>query len=420
MMRPRMRARQLGRTGTRLGVALAACLAALVVSAPTTVASVPAVVGFNDHAYDNSGSEDLPQSLWLAHMAGANTIRIDIGWNSFEPQPGTYYPPHVAALDAIINGAVNDGMKTLLMVNGTPCWASTDPLNIGGNCSLDPSSAPYWNYPPRNPSDYGNFVGWLTSRYGSELAGVEVWNEPNAPGDENFISSNPAADYAALVVAAHSHRTNGVPIVAGALWNGSRDTGGTGDLAFMDQLFAQPGFGASLDVFSTHSYGSGPAAIAAAVQARRDRLTADGSHAPIWVDEFGWSTCVFGDCVDQTLQGALLAGTFGALTQPSLGVTGAIAYDLRDDGISPVDQEQNWGVVTNNYLQKSGFSAVSTCLHGGSCGSTTVTAASSSTMTAGSGLSLGALRLSLGSRLHGSRAARRRAHKRRSRHLRRH
>jgi hypothetical protein len=217
----------------------------------------------------------------------------------------------------------------------------------------------YWTYPPSDPSTYGRFVAWLTSRYGSRLAGVEVWNEPNKPDGSNFVSLNPVSDYAALVESAHAHRTNNVPIVAGALADP--------DLDFMRQLLARSAFRPSFDVWSLHTYAVDTAHVVARVQARRDVLTSYGVRAPIWVDEFGWTTCA-GCNVSEAMQGTLLASTFQALASPSLGVTGAMSYDFRDDGPDITQQGQNYGIYTRSYLPKGSYSAVQHCLTGGTCG----------------------------------------------------
>ena len=44
-----------------------------------------------------------------------------------------------------------------------------------------------------------------------------------------------------------------------------------------------------------------------------------------------------------------------------------MSYELRDEGVNPTVDEQNYGIVTNNYVEKPAYSAVRTCLTGGTC-----------------------------------------------------
>jgi polysaccharide biosynthesis protein PslG len=336
----------------RAGLLLTA-VAVTLAAAASAGASVPPLHGFNNHAFVDPSS-NVSTELQLEQQAGANVQRVNVPWLAIETARGVYNSAAVARLDQVVNSATSAGIRTELMVNGTPCWASSA-VRIGATCL----SADFWDYPPANPATYGAFVAWITARYGSQLAGVEVWNEPNAPGGSNFVSLFPARDYAALVEAAHAARTNGVPIVAGALTEQT-------DLAFMDQLFLQPGFRSSFDVWAVHAYDTDASHVAFAVRLRRDRLSSFGVSAPIWVDEFGWSSCSICN-ISEAQQGSLLATTFQALTQPALGVAGAMSYDLRDDGTDPTQTGFNFGVVTRSYTQKASYSAVRTCLLGGAC-----------------------------------------------------
>lgn len=354
------RASSANRRCTKLaGFAATALALGTLLGSSAAQGAVPQLHGFNNHTFvdatttpDPTSSIDLTQRL--EQQAGANVQRVDVSWLAIQPSSGVYDAHAVSVLDQVVGGAAADGMQTLVMLASTPCWASRS-LKLGDTC-LAPR---YWTYPPSDPSTYGRFVAWLTNRYGSRLAGVEVWNEPNKPDGSNFTSLNPAADYAALVESAHAHRTNGVPIVAGALADP--------DLDFMRQLLAQSAFRSSFDVWSLHTYAAQTTGVVARVQARRDVLTGYGVHAPIWVDEFGWSTCA-GCNVSEAAQGTLLAGTFQALTQGSLGVTGAMSYDFRDDGPDPSQTGQNYGLYTTAYQAKGSYPAVQLCLTGGACG----------------------------------------------------
>ena len=77
-------------------------------------------------------------------------------------------------------------------------------------------------YPPRDPRDFADIARWVTSRYGANLAALELWNEPNQPLARAQFLNGPdrEAAYAEMVRAAYPAAKAGdprVPVLAGAL-----------------------------------------------------------------------------------------------------------------------------------------------------------------------------------------------------------
>ncbi len=153
----------------------------------------------------------------------------------------------MAKLDGFMAGAQARGLKVVMTVLETPCWASSAPETLKQRCT-----GAWWErgvaqYPPSDYRNYGDVARWLTVRYGSSLAAFEVWNEPNL-GSRFWISAEPARDYARLLKAAYIEVRNGrsgVPVLGGALAAADRE--------FLDALYAH-GIRGYYDGISVHPY----------------------------------------------------------------------------------------------------------------------------------------------------------------------
>jgi hypothetical protein len=80
-----------------------------------------------------------------------------------EPAPGEWHWDHA---DAVVDDVTCQGLNIVARLDGPPDWA-TQPS------SSDPAA------PPVNLDAWGEFCGTLAARYKGEIAGYQVWNEPN-------------------------------------------------------------------------------------------------------------------------------------------------------------------------------------------------------------------------------------------------
>ena len=224
-------------------------------------------------------------------------------------------------------------------------------------------------YPPSAARDYGDIARFVASRYGSRLAGLEVWNEPNHPG---FLSgSDPATTYVKIVKAANA-AVNAVnprlPVVAGGLSGADR--------SFLEALYRR-GMRGHYDVLSIHPYNGAHAPetkmkypsweFLGGIKHIRAAQNAVGDKAPLWLSEFGWNTSSLRNAapwengVDEQTQADHLAGAFRLLADPAQGlgyVKGAIVYELRNLGTSRLIQNDNYGLVRHDFTRKPAFASV--------------------------------------------------------------
>jgi polysaccharide biosynthesis protein PslG len=287
-----------------------------------------------------------------AHALHATVVRVEIPWAVFEPlEPGHIEAGPLAATDRLVGDAAADGIRVILLVDDTPCWASSAPSSLLGSCN--PSSGGQANsWPPSDPADYAAFVAYLAERYGTKLAAIEVWNEPDQANEDYFAGPDKPERYAALLRAAYpaiKAANPNVPVLAGAL------VGSNG--AFLRELYAA-GIKGYYDGLAVHYY----TLTLASLRSIREVQLANGDTKPLWLDEFGWSSCWPREsleqeqaCVTARTQATNLTNTFRTLARSSY-VAAAVVYKLQD---SP---SEYFGLISASGARKPAFAAVARAL----------------------------------------------------------
>lgn len=342
---------------------LLACLLVAGFLIPTPAEAGPRYRGVQLHSLWESGSDsDMARELDLAAQAGANVVRVDVGWSSLETGgKGQYSQWYVEKLDRFVAGADARGMKVIATLWGSPCWATSAPVSMTQGCQGDWWTRGVTMYPPRDPADYADAARFVTHRYGTKLAALEVWNEPNLDEDRFWIGVAEPLQYAALLKATYPAAKAGnpeVPVLAGALaWTNP---------AFVTGMYAAGAKG-SYDGLSMHPY-QGPYSVINGWDGMawiRGLRAAAGDSTPIWVTEFGWSTCNSGhrNCVSEEQQAEYLAQGFAELDKMP-DVEAAVAYNLRAKGTDPGSFEDNFGLVARDFTPKAAYGALTRALGG--------------------------------------------------------
>jgi polysaccharide biosynthesis protein PslG len=218
-----------------------------------------------------------PAELVQAQMLGADEVEVFAQWSAIEAAgPGIYDQEALDELDEVVDGAATLGLKVTLRVRGTPCWTSTEPPEARAK---RPDLCPA--YPPVNPASYGNFVAFLANRYAGKLAAIEVWAEEDHADGQHFAGPDAPGHYAALLQAAYTavqRSTAPVPVLIGAL------VGAEGH--FLKALYKDgiKGYysGIAVDFYDL---------VLASLRAIHQVQIANGDHTPLWLEEFGWTTC---------------------------------------------------------------------------------------------------------------------------------
>jgi hypothetical protein len=292
------------------------------------------------------------RAIALAAQLHAKVVRTELPWAVFEPTAaGQIAPQALAFTDRLLADAAAAGMKVIAEVDTTPCWASSAPPALLGKCSTtELTHASDW--PPTDPSAYASFVAYLAQRYGSELAAIEVWNEPDQANELYFAGPEKAVRYAAILRAAYTaikQANPSVPVLAGAL------VGSNG--AFLRALYAA-GIKGYYDGLAVHYYNL----TLGSVRSIREVQLANGDTKPLWLDEFGWTSCWPQQsiqeeqaCVTPQVQAANIKNVFRSLAHTSY-VAAAVMFKLQDS------RGEEFGVLSLSGAHKLSFAALASVL----------------------------------------------------------
>jgi hypothetical protein len=301
--------------------------------------------------YDSVPSE-ADRSIAVAKQLKAKVVRVEIPWAALEPREGNGVDPSALSYtDRLMADANAAHIKVIMTVERTPCWASSAPAATLRKCRPgQPSQASAW--PPRSSSSYAAIVAYLAARYGTKLAAIEVWSEPDQTNEAYFAGPDKPGHYAALLKAAYpaiKQANPNVTVLGGSL------TGSNG--LFLKALYAD-GIKGFYDGLSVHYYNL----TLASVRSIHEVQLANGDSKPIWLDEFGWSSCwphqktqQEQGCVTTATQALNLTNTFRALARVPY-VAAAVVYKLQDSG------HEDFGVLAAGGSHKPSFGGLSRAL----------------------------------------------------------
>lgn len=300
--------------------------------------------------------------------AGADVIRVDVGWSTLEARAkGTYEAWYLDRLDQLVGEAEQRHIELLLDVVDAPCWASSAPTQLKAGCSGE-----WWNrgvqrYAPNNPSDYADALEFLVRRYGHRVRGWEVENEPNLA--HYFRAADPAGAYAGILKAAYTRAKAVDPttfVVGGVL--------ASSDAPFLRALLAH-GIAGHFDAFSIHPYSENTSPLdqfpdkyisesfIRGVPLIHDQLVKAGAEAPLWLTEFGWSTCLrrgsplwWENCVDERRQADYIEKAYRQMSHWSY-VQAGLVYMAVDAGVPAAVRDSNFGILASDGREKPAYEA---------------------------------------------------------------
>ncbi|MCW3019713.1 MAG: glycoside hydrolase family 5 protein [Solirubrobacterales bacterium] len=300
---------------------------------------------------DISNLAQADSTIAHARALHAKVVRTEVPWSVLEPQQGQIEPSAQAFTDRLVDDAAAAHIGVIMVVDSTPCWASSAPTPLLEGCNpLADGAAQSW--PPSDPAAYAAFVAYLARRYGPHLAALEVWNEPDQSNEAYFAGPDKAERYAAVLRAAYpaiKAADPSVPVLAGSL------VGSNG--AFLRLLYAA-GIKGYYDGLSVHFY----TLTLGSLRSIREAQLAAGDTKPLWLDEFGWTSCWPRErieqeqgCVTQRIQARNLSDTLRTLARSPF-VAAAVAYKLQD---SP---REDFGMLSTSAGRKPSFAAFSSAV----------------------------------------------------------
>jgi hypothetical protein len=318
----------------------------------TTAATVP-LGGINLPGLGyGSTPDDADREVAEASALHSTAIRVELPWAVLQPRgPGRLDPGAVAYTDRLMSEAAARGIAVIALVDATPCWASAAPASISQACAPGrPSAANGW--PPANPADFAALVGALAGRYGNKLTALEVWNEPDQANELYFAGPHKPERYAAILKAGYQAIKRADPsikVLAGSL------VGSNG--VFLRLLYAA-GIKGNYDGLAIHFY----TLTLASIRAFRAVQLANGDTTPLWLDEFGWSSCYPHQkiqeeqaCVTRAVQAQNIANIFRELSRTGY-IAGETLYKLHDS------RDDQFGVLSARGSRKPSYAALKSVL----------------------------------------------------------
>jgi hypothetical protein len=252
--------------GCATGSTGAAPTAAVTAAGAPTAASVDKdAIASPDYAVQTVlwGSPNAERDIKLVKDAGFTWIKQMFQWNYFEGDGKGKI--NWAEPDRLVKLAETNGLRIVARVDMTPKWA------------LDPKADAKVNGPPKNMSDFGDFLYTLASRYkkGSQYGRInayEIWNEPNLARE--WGGKQPSAkEYVEMLKVAYEAIKKADPSAL-VITGGLSPTTASGAIATPDVQFLKDMYAAGaskyFDILGVHGAG-----FKATPEASPDEIAAD-------------------------------------------------------------------------------------------------------------------------------------------------
>jgi len=216
---------------------------------------------------------------------------------------------------------------------------------------------------PRSPqavAAFAQYAGTVASKFRMQVNMYEVWNEwGNGLG---HTTPGVMTDYLPLLhatsAAIRAANPKALVLADGILWSDGRE----GVIEQAIQLGAlRDADGIALHPYVyNHGTERTPEAWATAMQTAQTRMSAanGGKPVPLYITELGWPSSIAPDGVTTEIQAAYAARVY-ILAKSMPFIAGLWWYDLRNDGMNPATDEQNFGLAQQNFTPKPAFNAVS-------------------------------------------------------------
>ncbi len=316
-----------------------------VVLAPVQPAGSKPFLGVQTHYGLRRGK--LPDNLNLVQLAGAEIIRDELFWREIEKKKGEY--SFTQDYVGYVDEAVSRGLDILII------------LDYGNDIYVDEGGVPVT---PEELAGWKGYVRAVVSRYKDKVKYWEVWNEFNigsgfsdAQKQQYPTASAKVQLYLPLLRATYQtvKEIDPAATVIGGTLAGV-------DLNFIGAVISGGGL-QYMDAISLHPYcypqsPEGNNLLGRIAQVR-SLMAQGGRQLPIWITEIGWPTHLGdGRGVAEATQAAYLARMY-ALFASQPDVAAVFWYDFQNDGTNPAYNEDNFGLVRQDFSPKPGYFSLS-------------------------------------------------------------
>ncbi len=294
-----------------------------------------------------------------AKAAGVPWVSVAARWSDLQPVAGGALGPDgpgAAAWNTLqgqVTYAHSIGLRTMVGFTSAPAWA-----NGGSTANSAPPTAD-------GRAAYAAFFRDLSARLGPYIDAYSPWNEVNQL--EYWNPTDPAG-YAELMKATYPAIKSGDP--TGIVVSGSVYAKGTA-FDFLRSAYAA-GLKGNFDVLGWMLFSASqpedppppgrnaPQPTLPSMLDVRAFLNSVDPGKPIWIVEYGYSTCKQPDygfiCVSEAQQADYLARAYTYMRR-NLSVDRLFWYQMRDARQTPY-LESNFGILRNDFSVKPAFAAM--------------------------------------------------------------
>ncbi len=300
-----------------------------------------------------------PFDLEMIRLMNFSHVKQIFGWNDIQPGPDTW---DWTGADDVVAEVAYRGLRLVARLDHPPAWAIVDPASRADGV-------------PFNVEAYAAFCGALADRYRGQIAGYQVWNEPNL--QREWAGHTPdAAGYITLLRACYTAikaaDPDAIVISAGLAPTDTEPPTAVPDEEYLQQMF-DAGLSDAYDVLGLHAPGylnppemSPDEAVEAGyrrwmafrhVEDMRRIMIANGdANRQIAVLEFGWTIDpgIHPDyawfAVDEPTQAAYLVRAYRYAVEnwrPWVGLMSMIYIAAPD--WDEQDEEYWWAITTPGY-----------------------------------------------------------------------
>lgn len=299
--------------------------------------------------------EEVGIAMDTMQSMGVTQVRMFVPWYWVEPAPGLY---NWANVDKVVDAAEERGIAVLGAVSSTPTWATDYPSPYGA---------------PRDPEDFGAFMGALATRYGAgagdpetaRISAYEIWNEPHAAPfwgpqpDAAAYTEVLKAGYDAVKAVDPTGTVVGGVVYAGQSWGNGYNIGA---VDFIEGMY-EAGAAGYFDALSYHPYnndwkfsdGVGSPISAAGILEDIQTLMAqngDGGKT-VWTSEYGLPT----SDVSEAKQAEFIDNFLDTWSELD-GVGPTFVYSLVDLNSGSTYSEDTYGLFRDDWTPKEAAAAV--------------------------------------------------------------
>jgi len=268
---------------------------------------------------DPAGRSLMDRAAQLAQAAGVKWTREEFSWARMEPKRGEF---DFSSYDVVVDTARRHGISVYGLLAYWTDW--TKP------------------YTEEGIEDFCRWARATVHHFKDRVKHWEIYNEPNI-----FFWEGPKEMYPVLVKKCYSAIKREDP-EAQVL---AVSTSGI-DRKFIGRVLEA---GAPFDVLTVHPYR--PRLADAGFMRELQDTAKLVEDRPVWITEMGWSTQIGG--TDERNQAQLLARTY--LCAVASGACQNVSwYDFRNDGGDPFYNEENFGVLSQDFIPKPAYRALAT------------------------------------------------------------